>query len=211
MLKPHDSGLTPRQLHFCRHYVVELNGKKAAIAAGFAEKSASQEASRLLRSVKIKAEIAKLQLKTINRVALSAATVLEEVRRLMTLDPIHMYGEDGQILPVPMMPPEIRSCISRVKVRDIETKRHVDGPDGEKRLEVTREQKTEISFWSKPESLRMAMQHFDLLAAAGLTIQQRTTEEEERGQRRLRELNEVLERTRSYWHEPQAIAQEKTK
>ncbi len=47
--KPGPAALTPRQEAFCRHYLTEPSGTRAAIKAGYAETSAANEASRLMR------------------------------------------------------------------------------------------------------------------------------------------------------------------
>jgi phage terminase small subunit len=46
-------GLTDREWSFCLEYLVDLNGRQAAIRAGYAPASASQEASRLRAKVNI--------------------------------------------------------------------------------------------------------------------------------------------------------------
>lgn len=56
-------GLTAKQRLFCEHYVIMLNGTRAAKAAGYSEVSASSlgwQASTNLRNPKIKAYIEKL-------------------------------------------------------------------------------------------------------------------------------------------------------
>jgi phage terminase small subunit len=45
--------LTPKQSRFVEEYLVDLNGKQAAIRAGYSANTAEVQASRLLRIVKI--------------------------------------------------------------------------------------------------------------------------------------------------------------
>lgn len=47
--------LTPRERLFVREYITDLNGTQAAIRAGYAEKSAASQASRLLRKEAVRA------------------------------------------------------------------------------------------------------------------------------------------------------------
>ena len=47
--------LNDQQIAFCEHYVVSLNATQAAIDAGYSEKTARQQGSRLLTNVNIKA------------------------------------------------------------------------------------------------------------------------------------------------------------
>ena len=53
--------LTPRQERFCREFLVDLNGTKASVRAGYSEKTAYSQASRLLKNAKVAARIAELQ------------------------------------------------------------------------------------------------------------------------------------------------------
>lgn len=55
-----DRPLTNKQLAFCREYVIDSNGKQAAIRAGYSEHTAESQASRLLSNVKVKVEIDRL-------------------------------------------------------------------------------------------------------------------------------------------------------
>lgn len=48
------SGLRPNHKIFANEWLKDRNGKRAAIAAGFSEKTAEQQASRMLRTVKVK-------------------------------------------------------------------------------------------------------------------------------------------------------------
>jgi len=45
--------LTPKQVNFCKWYVVTRNGTQAAIKAGYSAKAAKETASRLLTKVNV--------------------------------------------------------------------------------------------------------------------------------------------------------------
>ena len=51
------SGLTPRQARFVKEYLVDLNGTQAAIRAGYSEKTAQTQSSRLLSNVMVSAAV----------------------------------------------------------------------------------------------------------------------------------------------------------
>lgn len=53
--------LTAKQVQFCKEYLLDLNGTKAAIRAGFSEKTACSIGSRLLRNVNIQEYISELK------------------------------------------------------------------------------------------------------------------------------------------------------
>lgn len=51
------AGLNARQKRFVEEYLVDLNATQAAIRAGYSEKTAESQASRLLRNVKVAAAV----------------------------------------------------------------------------------------------------------------------------------------------------------
>ncbi|HBF39786.1 MAG TPA: terminase small subunit [Firmicutes bacterium] len=76
------ANLNDRQERFCQEYIIDLNGKQAAIRAGYSEKTAEQIASRLLRNVKVSARIEELQKKVIDKIGLNQEWVLKELQRV---------------------------------------------------------------------------------------------------------------------------------
>lgn len=79
---------------FAREYVKDLNGTRAAIAAGFSESTARAQASRLLTKSNVKALIAKLQEKIIAKLDISAERVLEELGKLAFSNPLDYMRVD---------------------------------------------------------------------------------------------------------------------
>lgn len=73
------SMLSARRRAFCEEYVVDLNGTQAAIRAGYEEASAGQEASRLLKNVKVRNFIAELQGKKRKLIEIKAEDIIEEL------------------------------------------------------------------------------------------------------------------------------------
>lgn len=49
-----------RQIQFAQEYVVDFNGKQAAIRAGYSERSAEVTACKMLRTAKVRSEIERL-------------------------------------------------------------------------------------------------------------------------------------------------------
>ncbi len=71
--------MTARQLAFCREYLVDYIGGKAAIRAGYSRKGADQTASALLRNPKVAKELARLAVRVKKKAELTAVAVLESV------------------------------------------------------------------------------------------------------------------------------------
>lgn len=78
--------LNEKQATFCREYLVDLNAKQAAIRAGYKEKSAEVQASRLLSLVKVQAEVQRLMQAREERTQITADRVVQELARIAFAD-----------------------------------------------------------------------------------------------------------------------------
>jgi len=71
-----------RQELFAREYVIDLNGARAAIAAGYSPNGADVKASQLLGTDKVRARVDELLSKRATKLEIKAEKVLEEIQRL---------------------------------------------------------------------------------------------------------------------------------
>lgn len=76
------SDLTDNQKRFCEEYLIDLNGKQAAIRAGYSEKTAENQASRLLSNAKVSAFIQTLKIKRSDRTEITADMVIQELAKV---------------------------------------------------------------------------------------------------------------------------------
>lgn len=97
-------GLTPKQARFCEEYVIDLNGKQAAIRAGYSQRSAEYLASFLIRNNKVAARIAELQEGSQKRNELKADDVINELRALAFWDISEFLKEDNQVTDISKLP-----------------------------------------------------------------------------------------------------------
>ncbi len=74
--------MTPKQKQFCQEYMIDLNGTKAAIRAGYSSKSANRAASNLLSKIDIQIEIQMLREAQEKRTQVNADWVLNQLREL---------------------------------------------------------------------------------------------------------------------------------
>ncbi len=93
-------ALTPKQERFVAEYMVDLNGTQAAIRAGYSEKTANEQASRLLANVKIADAVAKKQQKRAERTDINAAWLLNRLAEEATADAADLYDEEGHLKPI---------------------------------------------------------------------------------------------------------------
>lgn len=64
---------------FCQEYVIDYNGAQAAIRAGYEEKNARKQASRLLTNADILARVRELQAEQVERLAVTQDYVITQL------------------------------------------------------------------------------------------------------------------------------------
>lgn len=74
--------LTPKQQRFVEEYLVDLNATRAAIRAGYSEKTACEQASRLLANVKVAAAIAEGKKQRSEETKITAEWVLNNLKNI---------------------------------------------------------------------------------------------------------------------------------
>lgn len=94
-MAPKAKGLSLKEEVFCREYIKDENGTRAASTAGYSAHTASVTASKLLKKPKIQAELGKLRTKLLGRLEISAEKVLQGLAELAFFDPRKMYNPDG--------------------------------------------------------------------------------------------------------------------
>ncbi len=74
--------LTPKQEHFVKEYLVDLNGLKAAVRAGYSPKSAAVTAARNLKNPTVRAAVQDAMQRRARRTEVSQDRVLQELARI---------------------------------------------------------------------------------------------------------------------------------
>jgi phage terminase small subunit len=148
--------LTARQERFVAEYLVDLNGKQAAIRAGYRAKTAEFQASRLLRNVKVQAAITRAKAARAKRTHITADRVLRELASVA-------FSDVGQVLDFSGKKPRLRLAraipqAARRALRSIKVKRYLEGTGAAAReVEVT-----ELRFWDKNAALEKLGRHLHL-------------------------------------------------
>lgn len=88
--------LTPKQAAFVQEYTLDLNATQAAIRAGYSERTAGEQASRLLANVKIAAAVQEALDARAERTQVSADQVIAELAAIAFSDlrDVATWGED---------------------------------------------------------------------------------------------------------------------
>jgi phage terminase small subunit len=75
-------SLTDKQEQFAQEYIIDLNATQAAIRAGYSEKTAGEQGSRLLKNVKVLTRIDELKQERAERNQLDQDWVLTRLRQI---------------------------------------------------------------------------------------------------------------------------------
>jgi phage terminase small subunit len=145
-------ALTPKQKRFVEEYVVDFNGKAAAIRAGYSKRSAKVIASQLLANP----EVAKAVKAATERVSEATRMTQEDVWRqwsaIANSDPGDVFDFSGESIgmrPAKDIPPHARRAISSIQIK---RRTRVEG-EGDNAKEVL-EEDVKITFWDKPSTVK---------------------------------------------------------
>jgi phage terminase small subunit len=111
--------LTARQERFVHEYPKDCNGTQAAIRAGYAEKSAEVQATRLLGDPKILRQLRQVQGRALRRADITADRVLREYAAIGFFDPAEIFDDQGQLLAVREMPAGARQAIAGIEIEEL--------------------------------------------------------------------------------------------
>ncbi len=144
-------GLTPKQARFVQEYVIDLNGKQAAIRAGVPAKNAETQASKWYRNSKVRSQIDEVLRQQQARTSITQDRVLEELALLAFSDVGHYRydAEAGKVRVLKGAPRGARRAISAIEIETF---------TGEHGTTT----KAKIKLWPKPGPLELAGKHVGL-------------------------------------------------
>lgn len=135
-----NSDLSLQQEQFCREYVIDYDGRAAAIRAKYSPKTATQSASRLLSQVNIKARIRRLQEAASLRARVTTDEVIAELAKFAFLDIKSQFkniNESGTTLkPFEELDGTVFASINEKRGKDGDVWIEVRFPDKMKALEL---------------------------------------------------------------------------
>ena len=144
--------LTDKEIIFCKEYLIDFNGQRAATAAGYSEKTARSKASQLLTKVNIEAYIKELKDSRANRIEMTSDGVLKELKNWIEGDCTDLMMLTAT--EIKELPPEVRRLITGFK----RTVRRIQGTDEE-------EIQIEIKFIDKQKAMEMVAKHIGFFEA----------------------------------------------
>jgi len=125
-------SLTPKQERFVAEYLIDLNATQAAIRAGYSEKTAQQQGSRLLLNVKVQEAIAKGQNKTAAKLEITKERIVEELAKIgfsNMLDYMRAGTDGDPYLDFSNLTREQAAALAEVTVEDFKDGRGEDARD----------------------------------------------------------------------------------
>ena len=114
-----DQGeLSPRELVFAREYATNrYNGRKAALVAGYAQKSAAVRAYQLLRVARVQAEIRRTREMVLQASDVRTERVMHELAIQAFFDPVDFFHEKGNLLPINEMSADARHALVSIQIK----------------------------------------------------------------------------------------------
>ncbi|MEB6655030.1 terminase small subunit [Klebsiella aerogenes] len=134
-------ALTDKQEMFCREYLVDLNATQAAIRAGYSDKTAQEQSSRLLSNVMVQNRISVLKSERNEKVGVDAAYVLRRLTEIDQMDVLDVLLANGELKPVKDWPKVWRTTLSGMDVTEmagdsVGLLKKIKWPDKVKNLEL---------------------------------------------------------------------------
>lgn len=112
-------ALTPKQKRFVEEYLVDLNATAAAKRAGYSEKTACEQAARLLANVKVQTAVQEAKQARQERTEITQDMVLRETAKLAFFDIRKMFGKDGKPLDISELDADTAAALVGLDVQDV--------------------------------------------------------------------------------------------
>ncbi len=147
--------LTQKQERFALAYIETGNAseayRRAYDASRMKPETINKRASELLADGAVTGRIGELRQAASDKAVVSEARVIEELARIGLFDPGQLFAEDGSLLPVKKMAPEVRAAIASVEVEEL-----FDGAGkGRKRIGYIRK----VKLWDKNSAADKLLRH----------------------------------------------------
>lgn len=98
------------------------NATQAAISAGYSEKTADQQGSRLLKDVKVSADIASRAREVADKYGLTTELAARSIVQELTFDPAKLFDAEGQLKPVTDLDEDTRMALASIEFEQVGSK-----------------------------------------------------------------------------------------
>ena len=107
-----------RHERFCQEYLIDLNGTQAATRAGYSQRTAKQQGSRLLTKADVKARVEELKEERAERVQVDSDFVLRRLALMADVKLSDIFNEDGRLKPISEMSEGAQYVIDSIEIKD---------------------------------------------------------------------------------------------
>lgn len=111
-------ALTIKEKLFCVEYCKDFNSKRAAVAAGYSEKTAGAIGCHMLKKDKIKRHIDKVKNNLLEAAGVSALSVLLELKKVAFQNPHYLFDDWAKVKKFEDIPEDIKAGIKEIKVTE---------------------------------------------------------------------------------------------
>ncbi|KKN10218.1 hypothetical protein LCGC14_1038740 [marine sediment metagenome] len=136
--------INEKRKRFCEEYIKDLNGKEAAIRAGYSERTAKQEAYKLLNDPGVSEHLAKLQKKTSKRNEITIDELIQDLLEMNNVNIADLYDKKGKMKNISDLPRNLTKCIQEIQITRAGTKYKFYS-----RLEVLEKLAKHLGFYEK--------------------------------------------------------------
>lgn len=148
------TDFTDKERLFCYEYPLDKNATKAAIRAGYSERSASKIGWEILQKDKIRIRIDEMMEATFEKLELNRENIIQELLTLAMSDIGEMFNQDGSLRALHEIPASTRRAISAIDVEELFEGR------GDEREQIGYTKK--LRLWDKPKSLELLGKHLKM-------------------------------------------------
>lgn len=112
-------ALNHRRKLFCEEYMKDLNGKQAAIRAGYSVKTANEQAARLVHIPEVKEYIQVLRNEISERNKVDVDELVGILANIARCDIAEYYDDEGNLRDIEDIPKEHRAALDSIDVSDV--------------------------------------------------------------------------------------------
>ncbi len=157
------SALNRRQLLFVLEYARKGIGSKAAVAAGYSEKSAEQQASTLLADPKVSEALAQIDGRALKAAQMDVDKLCAVAAAIVGADPAEALDDEGRVLPLKEWPYGLRLAMSGMDVEELWEGRHGSEDDPRRQVGIV----SKPRFHNKNDAIKTLLTKLGALQGKG--------------------------------------------
>jgi phage terminase small subunit len=112
--------ITDQQMKFCKEYMKDFNGKQAAIRSGYSNKTANEQASRLLTNVNVQKYLESLKEKAADKNEKLTEDIKNELIKIGFSDIREFLDADNTVKDISQLPSSLTVCVESIKKSETE-------------------------------------------------------------------------------------------